>query len=192
MKHITFYLDFVSPYAYLAFERLPLALEGLSYQVSYKPVLLGALLRHHGQRAPVEIDAKRTWAYRHIQWLALDHGVPLAMPTQHPFNPLPLLRLAIACGQQGVCNRYVAETIFRHVWTGGHDAADAERLASLTEQLAPSRSPSDEAVKQELRTNTEAAINAQVFGVPSMVVDDQMFWGLDALPMLRQGMQAAV
>jgi len=189
MKHITFYLDFISPYAYLAFERLPRALEGLSYEVHYKPVLLGALLRHHGQRGPAEIDAKRAWTYRHIQWLALDHSVPFNMPTQHPFNPLPLLRLAIACGQHGACNRYVAETIFRHVWTGGHDAVNADRLASVTEQLAPARSAGDEDVKQELRTNTETAINMQVFGVPSMVVDDEMFWGLDALPMLRQCMQ---
>ena len=57
MKHITFYLDFISPYAYLAFERLPLALQGLSYQVTYKPVLFAALLDHHGQLGPAEIVA---------------------------------------------------------------------------------------------------------------------------------------
>ena len=52
MKHITFYLDFVSPYAWLAYERLPDALEGLSYSVSYKPVLLGALLQQHANPGP--------------------------------------------------------------------------------------------------------------------------------------------
>ena len=48
MKHITFYLDFISPYAYLAFEALPEALQGLSYSVAYKPVFLGGLLKHTG------------------------------------------------------------------------------------------------------------------------------------------------
>ena len=55
MKHIDFYLDFISPYAYLAFEQLPQALQGLSYSVSYQPVLLGALLQRHGQRGPAEM-----------------------------------------------------------------------------------------------------------------------------------------
>ncbi len=189
MKHITFYFDFVSPYAYLAFERLPQALQGLSYQVTYKPVLFAAMLKHYGQLGPAEIASKRTWTYRHNQWLAREHGVPLQMPASHPFNPIGLLRLALACGANGAdggCNRYVAETIFRHVWASGHEAGDAARLAALTAQLQPVRAPTDEAVKAELKTCTDAAIASGVFGVPSMQVDQQMFWGLDALPMLRQ------
>jgi 2-hydroxychromene-2-carboxylate isomerase len=186
MKHITFYFDFISPYAYLAFERLPIALEGLSYQVTYKPVLFAAMLQHYGQLGPAEIAPKRTWTYRQIQWLARENGVPMQMPASHPFNPIGLLRLALACGADGACNRYVAETIFRHVWTSGQDAADATRLAALTQQLQPSRQVTDETVKAELKANTDAAIAAGVFGVPSMQVGKELFWGLDALPMLRQ------
>jgi 2-hydroxychromene-2-carboxylate isomerase len=186
MKHITFYLDFISPYAYLAFERLPIALQGLSYQVTYKPVLFAAMLNHYGQLGPAEIAPKRTWTYRQMQWLARELGVPMQAPASHPFNPIGLLRLAVACGKDGTCNRYVAETIFRHVWASGLEAGDAGRLAALTELLNPSRSVSDAAVKQALKSNTDAAIAAQVFGVPSMQVDDDIFWGLDALPMLRQ------
>jgi 2-hydroxychromene-2-carboxylate isomerase len=119
-------------------------------------------------------------------WLAREHGVPMQAPASHPFNPLGLLRLAVACGTQGNCNRYVAETIFRHVWASGQDAGDAGRLAALTGVLHPARSASDAAVKKELKTNTDAAIAAQVFGVPSMQVDNEVFWGFDALPMLRQ------
>ena len=59
MKHITFYLDFISPYAYLAFEKLPEALMGHSVSVSYKPILFAALLKHHGQLGPAEIPGKR-------------------------------------------------------------------------------------------------------------------------------------
>lgn len=186
MKHITFYLDFISPYAYLAFERLPQALQGLSYEVTYKPILFAALLNHYGQLGPAEIAPKREWTYRQMHWLAREHGLPLRAPASHPFNPLALLRLAIACGTGGTCNRYTAETIFRHVWTSGEDAADGQRLAALTQQLKPARQASDASVKTQLKANTDTAIAAQIFGVPSMQVDQDVFWGLDALPMLRQ------
>jgi len=186
MKQITFHLDFISPYAYLAFEKLPEALQGLSYRVDYRPVLFAGFLKHHGQLGPAEIQPKRDWTYRQVLWLAHEAGIPMQMPAAHPFNPLALLRLALACGADGLANRYVCETVFRHVWRGGEDAADAGRLATLTQQLAPRRDPAGDEVKTELKANTEAAIARGLFGVPSFEVDGKLFWGLDALPMLRR------
>jgi 2-hydroxychromene-2-carboxylate isomerase len=185
VKNITFYLDFISPYSYLAFERLPAALMGLSYSVDYKPVLLGAILRHHGQLGPAEIPAKRNWTYRHVQWLGHHHRVDLTMPAVHPFNPLPLLRLALACARDGQPNRYVCETVLRHVWCGGGDAVEAARLQALREKLAPVLESDDDEVKARLRQNTDEAIAKGVFGVPAFEVDGNLFWGFDALPMLR-------
>jgi len=185
MKQITFYLDFISPYAYLAFEALPEALMGLSYSVTYKPLLFAALLKHHGQLGPAEIPAKRDWTYRQVLWLAHSRGVPLEMPAAHPFNPLGLLRLAIAMDPQGLPNRYVCETLFRHVWVGGADAADPQRLEMLTRQLAPQRDGADASVKDQLRAHAEEAIARSIFGVPALEVDGKVFWGQDALPMLR-------
>jgi 2-hydroxychromene-2-carboxylate isomerase len=185
MKHITFYLDFISPYAYLAFEKLPEALMGLSYSVSYKPVLFAALLKHHGQLGPAEMPGKREWTYRQVLWLAHQHGLELQLPAQHPFNPIALLRLALACSESGLPNRYVCESIFRHVWQGGADAADPQRLQALTEQLTPKRDANDDLVKIQLRANTDDAITNGVFGVPTFEVDGKLFWGLDALPMLK-------
>jgi 2-hydroxychromene-2-carboxylate isomerase len=111
--------------------------------------------------------------------------VALDMPASHPFNPLGLLRLALACDQQGLPNRYVCETIFKHVWVGGADAADAARFQALTAQLKPVDDPTGELVKARLKAHTDEAVALGVFGVPSMLVDDKLFWGLDALPMLR-------
>ena len=185
MKRITFYLDFISPYAYLAFEELPKALMGLSYSVTYKPLLFAALLKHHGQLGPAEIPAKRDWTYRQVQWLAHSKGLALDLPAAHPFNPLGLLRLALATDLQGQPNRYVCETLFKHVWTGGADAADAARLESVTQQLAPARDPLDASVKAQLRAHADEAIAQGVFGVPAFEVDGKVFWGLDGLPMLR-------
>lgn len=186
LKQITFYLDFISPYSHLAFEKLPEALMGLSYSVTYRPVLLGALLRHHQLLGPAEVPAKRAWTYRHVMWLGQAHGVRLQMPAVHPFNPLPLLRLAIACADGGDPNRYVCETLLRHVWHGAADACDAQRLQALQEQLAPPRAVDDEQVKARLRANTDEAVAAGAFGVPTFVVDGQLFWGLESLPMLRR------
>ena len=189
MKQITFYLDFVSPYAWLAFERLPEVLEGLSYHVAYQPVLLGALLQQHGNPGPAGIAPKRDWTYRHVTWLGHAQGTPLQMPARHPFNPLPLLRLALACSDDGRINRFTAGTVLRHVWQGGHDALDAARLAELATQLAdqlrPGQDANSDAPKALLRANTGAAQAAGVFGVPAFAVDGKLFWGLDGLPMLR-------
>lgn len=185
MKQINFHFDFISPYAYLAFERLPLALEGLSYAVDYRPVLFAALLKQHGQLGPAEIPGKRDWTYRQVLWLAHAAGVPMQMPASHPFNPLPLLRLALACGEGGTANRYVCETIFRHVWRGGEDAGDPGRIDALKALLSPKREMNADGVKAELKANTDDAIARGLFGVPTLEVDGKLFWGLDSLPMLR-------
>ena len=181
MKPIVFWLDPISPFAYLAFEHLPQALAGCTYAVEYRPLLFAGLLKHWGQKGPAETPPKRAWTYRHIAWLAHQHGIALQMPAVHPFNPLPLLRLAIAAGP----NRRVVEALMRHVWRGGADAVDAARIDALTRELAPARDPSSDEVKAELRAATDAAIARGVFGVPTFELGGRLFWGLEALPMLR-------
>ena len=185
MKNITFYLDFISPYAHLAFEKLPETLLGHSYSVTYKPILFAALLKHHGQLGPAEMPPKRDWTYRQVLWLAHSHGIKLEMPTSHPFNPLALLRLAVACNAQGLPNRYVCETLLRHVWHGGADATDLQRLQAVTQQLDPKRAANSDEVKAQLKAHTDEAIALGVFGVPTFEVDGKLFWGFDALPMLQ-------
>ena len=187
MKRIVFHFDPISPFAYLAFERLPQVLAGCSYEVDYRPVLFAGLLQHWGNKGPAEIEPKRAWTFRHVAWLAQRHGIAMQTPATHPFNPLPLLRLALACGP----NRRVVEALFRHVWVGGADPADAARLAELTTALAPARDPAGADVKAELRAATNAAIAAGVFGVPSFEHDGRVFWGVDALDMLRDALRGA-
>ncbi len=186
MKPLTFWFDPISPFAYLAFEQLPQALAGCSYAVEYRPVLFAGLLKHWGQKGPAEMEPKREWTFRHVQWLARQHGIALQGPASHPFNPLPLLRLAIAAGP----NRRVVEAVFRHVWcSGGADAADPARLAALTASLAPARDPHGEDIKLALRQATDEAIASGIFGVPTLVLDGVNHWGLDALPMLAEALR---
>lgn len=184
MKHLTFHFDVVSPFACLAFERLPQALEGLSVEVSYRPLLFAGLLAHWGQKGPAEIEPKRSWTYRHVAWLAHRHGIALQLPAQHPFNPLALLRLAVACAPPlSTPSRHVCEQVFRHAWQGGGDANDPARLQALQAALAPALDPAGEAVKQSLKEATAQAVAKGIFGVPTIEVDGRLFWGLDALDM---------
>jgi len=199
LHDIGFYYDPISPYAYLAFERLPAALMGHSVRVRYKPVLFAALLKAHGQLGPAEIPTKRDWTYRQVSWLAHQHGVPLDLPAAHPFNPLALLRLGLATATEhapGETSRYVTEQLFHHVWRGGHSATDPTRLAALQTHLQDHMAerqqpwpdahwPDSDTVKQRLRANTDEALALGLFGVPALVVNDHVFWGFDALPMLR-------
>jgi 2-hydroxychromene-2-carboxylate isomerase len=190
MKRIGFWFDVISPFAYLAFEHLPQALEGCSYEVQYRPVLFAGLLSHWGQKGPAEIAPKRAWTFRHIAWLSHTLNVPIQTPATHPFNPLPLLRLALACCDAGdTPNRHVVETLMRHVWRGGAEATDGARLRTLAEALAPRRDPGGDEVKGELRAWSNEAVARGVFGVPTFDLDGRLFWGVDALPMLRAALQ---
>jgi 2-hydroxychromene-2-carboxylate isomerase len=190
MKTLDFWFDPISPYAWLAFDALPDALEGLSYQANYRPVLFAGLLAHWGQKGPAEIEPKRLWTYQDVAWRAHRQGLALTVPARHPFNPLPLLRLALACVPEGgTPNRWVVETLFRHVWEGGADAADPGRIAELQARLQPLREPTDPSVKLALKMQTEQAIAQGIFGVPTVAVDGLKFWGADALPMLSRYLQ---
>jgi 2-hydroxychromene-2-carboxylate isomerase len=189
MQHIIFHLDFISPYAYLAFEHLPQALQGLRCEVHYRPLLLGALFKHHGNTPPPDVPSKHAWVFRHVAWLGHAHGIALEAPASHPYNPLPHLRLALAASHDGDISRNVAETLFRAVWRGGHEAIDPQRLAALEQRLPLAREANDDAVKAQLKANTDAAIAAGVFGVPTFELEGRLFWGFDSLPMLRACLQ---
>jgi 2-hydroxychromene-2-carboxylate isomerase len=142
-------------------------------------------LRHHGSLGPAEIPAKRAWTYRHVMWLARSKGLQLDMPAIHPFSSISLLRLAVATDASAYPNRYACETIFKHVWQGGADALDAQRVQALTDNLAPARAVGEDSVKTQLKSHTDEAVALNIFGVPAFEVDGKVFWGLDALPMLR-------
>jgi 2-hydroxychromene-2-carboxylate isomerase len=193
MTPIVFHFDVISPFAYLAFEQLPEALVGCSHVVEYRPVLFAGLLKAHGHKGPAEIEPKREWTFRQIDWLAKKLGLTtMRTPVPHPFNPLALLRLSLACGPAGrMPNRRIVEALMRHVWQAdGADPNEPTRLAELRAKLASQRDPDSDEVKAELRALTDAAIARGVFGVPTFEALGRLYWGLDALPMLRDDLLA--
>jgi len=191
MKRLIFHFDVISPFAYLAFEQLSQALAGLSYAVEYRPLLFAGLLKHFGQKGPAEVEPKRAWTFRHVAWLAHTWGVPMQAPTPHPFNPLALSRLLLACaGPGGTPGRHAVEQVFHHVWRGdGADANEPARLEALARALQLQRPADSDAVKAELRAATDHALARGIFGVPTIELDDRLFWGLDALPMVAASLR---
>lgn len=180
------YFDFISPFAYLQLPRIRELAK--IHAITPCPIVLAAVLHHHGQLGPAEISAKREFTYRMVQWSAESSGVELRFPPLHPFNPLAALRLAIACGSSWDA----VSAILDHVWRHGRAADSAQSLAALAQTLGIAdieTAIAEPAVKQRLRSNTEEAIAAGVFGVPSVLLGDQLFWGNDATPMFERALE---
>ena len=178
MKTLTWYFDFISPYAYLQSTRLPEF--AARARLECRPVLFAGLLKHFGHKGPAEIEPKRVWTFEHVTWLAHRHGIALAMPPMHPFNPLPLLRLSSVLGS----SPEVVQRLFRFVWVEGGLPTDAARWSALLAELGTDPAALDTpAAKEAVRANTEAAIAAGIFGVPTAVIDGQRIWGFESTDM---------
>lgn len=181
MQTLDWYFDFVSPYAYLQNAVFPALPDGV--EVRRKPVLLAALLNRAGTLGPAEIPGKREFTYRQVLWLADRHRVPIRIPPRHPFNPLAVLRLAIALEASPA----IVRRIFDFIWAEGRDPSDPTEFDALAQALKVVDAQSliaDPAVKARLRRNTDEAIAAGAWGVPTFVVDGLCFWGFDAGDML--------
>ncbi len=177
MRRIDWYFDFISPYAYFALLKLDAALPA-DVEVRMRPLLFAGLLNHHGHKGPAEIASKRIWTYQSCAWTAAQAGIPFQFPAAHPYNPIAYLRLCLAAG----ATRAATRTIFDALWTTGADPADPALVATLAERLGVSRAALEAAeVKQQLRANGDDAIAAGVFGVPTLVIDGQLFWGVDGM-----------
>ena len=185
--HADWYFDFISPFSYLQLERIGALRARL--EITPVPIVFGAVLKHHGQLGPAEIRGKREFTYRFAHWTAERAKIPFRFPPAHPFNPIAALRLAIAAG-----TTWPAITaIFEHIWKEGRAGDDARSLTDVGRVLGVDdvvAATSREDVKSALRANTEAAIAAGVFGVPTLRVGGELFWGNDATPMIEDWLAA--
>ena len=174
---LDWYFDFISPFAYLQWRRL--RRDHAEVALNPKPLLFAAILNHVGQLGPAEIPQKRRHTYRLVLWQARAAGVPLVFPPAHPFNPLPALRLCLAAP-----DRIAAiDAIFAHLWERGLQGDSVEALTEVAASLGiddPATAIARDEVKRELLANSEQAMALGVFGVPTLQVRDELFWGNDA------------
>ena len=172
---IRWYFDVISPFAWLQWPKVQAL--AVTHPVEPVPVLLAAILAARGQKGPAEIPGKREFTYRHVLWRARRDGVPLRFPPAHPFNPVAALRACIAAGN----TPEAIDAVFGWIWREGHAGDSPEALEPLLARLGLGTADLVAApVKQALRANTEAAIAAGVYGVPTLQVGGTLFWGNDA------------
>eukprot|EP01122_Echinamoeba_exundans_P015369 TRINITY_DN7269_c0_g1_i1.p1 TRINITY_DN7269_c0_g1~~TRINITY_DN7269_c0_g1_i1.p1 ORF type:complete len:250 (+),score=32.99 TRINITY_DN7269_c0_g1_i1:157-906(+) len=204
---VTFFYDFISPYSYLAFrqlKRLRTKYGAQRLQVSYKPVVFGALLTHWSNKGPAEIPPKREFVFRDVHRYAKANNEPFSVPRAHPFLPLFPLRLTLlsTCNNDFSLQEHLIDAIYSSLWGDasgyGINPTEAEftRVAAAAIPPQPSALTIDQLViraksdvaKQELKTNGEEAAKLGVFGVPTMIVypptpnkAPELFWGNDQL-----------
>lgn len=189
---VKFYFDFLSPFSYFAWRSLPTKLPA-NCQVSYIPVPLGPLLNQWGIKGPGEVQPKREFLLKQMLRKSAREGFPFTTPKTHPFNSLYALRLALKV-VAGEHQPAVIKTLWHAGWVNRIDMGNPdELLAALKEAGLPAdelyeKSFSTEA-KKALKTNIAEAISYGVFGVPSFVINDELFWGEDSLPELASFIQ---
>ena len=173
---LTWYFDFISPFSYLHWQKVKELLS--AHDITRVPIVFAAVLDACGQKGPAEIPGKREFTYRHVLWQARQEGVTLRFPPAHPFNPLAALRLAIAAGS----TPEAVDSVFDWIWKQGRPGDSIEALSPLLAALdMPAEALQADATKSALRANTDAAIAAGVYGVPTLAFEDgQLFWGNDA------------
>lgn len=183
---LRFYFDFISPYAYLGWIQIHALAARHGREVEPVPILFAALLNHHGHKGPAEIPPKRLYIFKNVMRLAHRLGVPLVPPPAHPFNPLLALRVA-SLPLPAAARRSLIDALFAAAWGGGGGVADAAAVRRAVDAagmdgaalLAEAETP---AAKDRLRQQTDDALTHGLFGVPSVEVDGELFWGCDAFP----------
>jgi 2-hydroxychromene-2-carboxylate isomerase len=180
----TWYFDVISPFSYLALGEIEEMAKTMA--IVYRPILFAGLLQHWKQLGPAEIGPKRIHTYRFCVWEAQRRGIRFRFPPAHPFNPLKPLRLITALKAEP----RVVRAVMDRVWRDGLDLSTEANWATTClsvglDPLTANALVEAPDTKAALRANTEEAITAKLFGVPTLRIGDESFWGLDALPMAR-------
>lgn len=194
-KVIRFYFDYISPNAYLAWTQLPALAERNGFRIEAVPVLFAGLLEAHRQLGPAEVRPKMQWMWKNVVRKAALIDVPLNAPAFHPFNPLLALRVSSLPLHADQKLRLI-DALFDAVWVRAMHIAEPAVVEKVAGEagldgaaLVAQASQSD--CKAQLRKQTDQAIAGGVFGVPTMTIGTELFWGYDDLPLLQRFLDGA-
>ncbi|WP_418316932.1 2-hydroxychromene-2-carboxylate isomerase [Piscinibacter sakaiensis] len=196
LKTVEFFFDFGSPTSYLAHTQLPTIAREAGARLIHRPMLLGGVFKATGNASPVSVAAKARWMASDLALWAKHYGVPFLFNPHFPINTLSLMRAAAGVQMEEAEDfEQFVDVVFRAMWVDGRNLADPEVFAevmgkagfNVSALLDLSLSPE---VKQRLLLHTEEAVARGVFGAPTMFVGEQMFFGQDRLPFVRQALQA--
>jgi len=193
VTQVDFYFDFISPYVWLASHQLGEVRACTAAKFRFVPVLFAALLDHNSNLGPAEIPAKRRYTFQDVERWAVYLGLRFKSPPAHPFNPLTALRVASAIDNDSLREAF-AVRLLDAAWSEGKDIASDSVVHEVAydvclngeELLGKAQT---DGIKRRLRLQTESAIQAGVFGIPSFVVAGEIFWGNDRLHFLKAYLQ---
>ena len=191
---VEYYFDFGSPAAYLASTQLKALAADTGTTVLWRPMLLGGVFVATGNHSPASVPAKGKYIFRDFARFAKRYGVPLNVNPFFPINTITLMRIAVGL-QMRDDPRFMdyCSTMFRAIWVDAQNMNDAVTVASVLQAAGFDASAllalaSEQAVKDKLKADTEAAVARGIFGAPTFFVGDDMFWGQDRLDFVRQAL----
>ncbi len=187
-KKVEFYYDFSSPYTYIASTRIEKICEDSGAELEWKPFLLGGVFNEIGSVPAIQIDNKFRYLRQDFEESAKFYDVDFKFPDQFPLNSVRSMRGAFAAQEKGKLVEYTHE-MFRLYWTQGVDLSKAEILGEAVSNIGIDAQwfvnrIAEQEIKDQLRDETNIAIERGVFGAPTMFVDEKMFWGNDRLDFL--------
>jgi len=181
---VRFYFDFLSPYAYIAWTQIHPLAERYGRDIDAVPILFAALLGTHGTKGPAEIPAKRLYVFKDVMRTARVLGLPLSPPPAHPFNPLLALRVA-SSDLDRPARRRLIDGLYRATWGGGPGVNDPAVVARIADEAgldgaALVAGAERDEIKARVKAQTDEALALGAFGIPSILVDGELFWGYDS------------
>jgi 2-hydroxychromene-2-carboxylate isomerase len=193
-KTVDFYFDFGSPAAYLAWTQLPKLCADAAARIAWRPMLLGGVFQATGNRAPMMVPLKGKYLFIDLARFARRYDVPLRLNPNFPINTITLMRIAVGLQmrEEPRFEDYCA-AMFRAIWVDAQNMNDPGVVAAVLAKAgfdAPAllALSAEQAVKDELKAVTQAAVDRGVFGAPTFFVADQMFWGQDRLDFVREAL----
>lgn len=186
-KKIQFYFDFLSPYSYVAWTWVRKQLQNYDFELI--PVSIPSIVAHYETKGPAQIKPKRNYLFKDLLRYTKQNNIPFMTPASLPFNALYALRLALKT-TAGADQVAIIDAIYRAGWENGLDIGNDEVLKAV---LAERDLPVDELFSKmeekssriELKKNIEEALQKDLFGVPSFLVDEELFWGNDSIKYLQ-------
>ena len=185
-KTIEFFYDIVSPYSYLASERIASLAKRNHAEVRWRPFLLGGLHKITGNIPPGLQDFKMPYLGKDLQRLARFHNIPYQFPKQFPARTIMAQRALTAVSDDQRAE--VSQTLFRAYWVDGEDVADPETVARITGPEAV-EAAGTQPIKDALIQATEEAAKRGAYGAPAFFVGEELFFGQDRMDLMEAHLQ---
>jgi 2-hydroxychromene-2-carboxylate isomerase len=180
-KEIDFYFDFISPYSYLAHQKIK-SIKNVKF--NYKPVLVGGLHNLQGITAPAFIKPKLKYMISDCDLIAKKNNFDFNWNSKFPINSLNIMRGYFSVNSSNK-DQYI-KTMFNAYWRDDLDISKEEILILLLEQCKIDKNIffkiiKDPVIKDKLKNATQIALEKEVFGAPTFIVNNKIFWGQDRL-----------